>query len=159
MINQTNQRRERDEEIRLQNAEELMYGNQDNDNLLAFDAKARFKYLVYHESLDQTPDGQIYSLKATRRYSFFTPLQWDTLLRDKYFERHKKIYKVLHDPLQQAKMEGVTLKGYYEHKTGASVKDKLKNVKKATDFVKANETIQAEETEKVRRNRKEVVNG
>jgi hypothetical protein len=158
MINQQKQRGEREEELRLQNAEELMYGNQDGENLLAFDVKARFKYLVYHESLAKTEDGQIYSLSATRRYSFFTPLQWDTLLKEKYFARHKKVYKVLHDPLVQAKMEGVTLKGYYEHKTGASVKDKLKNVKSATDFAK-NESIQTEETEKVRRTRKEVANG
>jgi hypothetical protein len=158
MMNSLSQRSEKEEEIRLQNAEELMYGNQDGENLLPFDVRARFKYLVYHEALAKTEDGQVYSLKATRRYSFFTPLQWDTLMKERYFERHKKVYKILHDPIAQAKMEGVRLKGYYEHKTGASVKDKLKNVKSALDFAK-NEGVQTEETEKVKRGRKEVVNG
>ena len=163
MINNPQPRNEREEELRLQNAQELMYGNQDSDNLLAFDTRARFKYLVYHEALASTEDGQVYSLKATRRFSFFSPVQWETLLKERYFERHKKVYKILHDPIKQAKLEGTSIKGYYEHKTGASVREKLRNVKSATDFAKV-ETDggtpnESQETKEVKKSRKEVTNG
>ena len=86
-----------------------MYGNKDSDEIFPFDVRMRYKYLVYHEALGQTEDGQVFSKKSTRRYSFFSPTQWDTNLAPKgkksWFELQGKSYTILHDPIEQAKLE------------------------------------------------------
>lgn len=136
-----------EEELRLKNSEELMYGNKDSGEIFPFDVRMRFKYLVYHEALGQTEDGQVFSKKSTRRYSFFSPTQWETNYVPKgkksWFETHEKNYVILHDPLEQAKLEGVKIKGYHTDNTGLSLKDKLRKAKPANQVgvVKKEESI------------------
>ena len=137
---------EAEEELRLQNSEDLMYGNKDSGEIFPFDVRMRFKYLVYHEALGTTEDGQVFSKKSTRRYSFFSPTQWDTNYVPKnkksWFEIHEKNYVILHDPIQQAKLEGVKIKGYHIDNTGQSLKDKLRKAKPANQVgVKKEENI------------------
>lgn len=139
MIVQREARKASDEEIRLQNAKQVMYGNRDKEKDFPFDVAMRFKWVVYHESVGSTEDGQLFSKKATRRYSFFSPEQWDSVFMKKgeksWFERNKKQFKVLHDPIEQAKKENHTIKGYYASKTGKSLAEKLANVVDADSFV------------------------
>lgn len=124
-----------EEELRLQNSSELMYGNQDYDQVFPFDVRMRFKYLVYHESIGFTDDGQQYSKRSTRRFTFISPSDWDNKYMPKgkksFFEKQQKVYTILHDPIKQAELEGVKIKGYHIDKTGLSLKDKLKNAKPA----------------------------
>ena len=138
-----------EEELRLRNSEELMYGNRDSDEIFPFDVRMRFKYLVYHEALGTTEDGQVFSKKSTRRYSFFSPTQWDTSLAPKgqksWFELQGKSYTILHDPLEQARLEGHKIKGYHIDNTGQSLKDKLRKAKRASDVGVANKPVIIEE--------------
>ena len=142
-------RKASDEEIRLQNANQVMYGNKDTEKDFPFDTAMRFKWVVYHEAVGRTEDGQLFSKRATRRYSFFSPEQWDNVFMKKgeksWFERNKKQFKILHDPIEQAKKENHTIKGYYTSKTGKSLAEKLANVVDADSFV--NKVEQEVETE------------
>lgn len=124
-----------EEELRLQNSSELMYGNNDFNQIFPFDVRMRFKYLVYHESIGFTEDGQQYSKRSTRRFTFISPSDWDNKYmpkgRKSFFEKQQKVYTILHDPIKQAELEGVKIKGYHIDKTGLSLKEKLKNAKPA----------------------------
>jgi hypothetical protein len=128
-----------EEELRLKNSSQLMYGNQDHDKVFPFDPRMRFKYLVYHEALGRTEDGQIFPKKTTRRFSFFDPTQWDEKIarqgKKTWFEAQGKTFTILHDPLKQAKLEGVRIKGYHADKTGLSLSEKLARAKNASDIV------------------------
>ena len=138
---------EAEEELRLQNSVQLMYGNKDTDQVFPFDERMRFKYVVYHETLGLTDDGQVYSKVSTRQFTFITPKMWDTLYmppnKKSFFEKQGKSYTILHDPLQQAKLEGHKIKGYHIDKTGQSLKDKLRGAKTASQVgvVKKEELI------------------
>lgn len=124
-----------EEELRLQNSSELMYGNNDFNQIFPFDVRMRFKYLVYHESIGLTEDEQQYSKRSTRRFTFISPSDWDSKYMPKgkksFFEKQQKVYTILHDPIKQAESEGVKIKGYHIDKTGLSLKEKLKNAKPA----------------------------
>lgn len=130
------------EEARLAFAEEVMYGNKDANQLYPFDVRARFKWLIYHEEPTRTEDGQVISKLTSRRYSFFSPKQWDVLAEEKWFERNKRVYTILHDPIEQARIEGVELKGYYTPQASGSLQDKLRKAKTAKDFVKVEAKIE-----------------
>lgn len=152
------------EEKRLENAEEVMYGNKDTKQLFPFDIRMRYKYVVYHESLQVTEDGQVLPKLTTRRFSFFSPAQWTLLMKKSasgknWFEQQKKAYTILHDPIEQARMEGKTIQGYTEAKTGLSLADKLKNAKKANEVagLKEEDIIDASKKRAASR-RKEVKN-
>lgn len=124
-----------EEELRLQNSSDLMYGNQDYDEAFPFDVKLRFKYLVYHVSMGYTEDGQPFPKLSTRRFTFITPTNWDTRYVPKdgmsFFEKQGKTYTILHDPIKQAELEGVKIKGYHMDKTGMSLQEKLRKAKPA----------------------------
>lgn len=126
---------EEEEELRLKNSVQLMYGNKDADQVFPFDERMRFKYVVYHEALGRTEDGQIYSKVSTRQFTFITPKMWDSHYtpanKMSFFEKQGKSYTILHDPLEQARLEGVKIKGYHIDKTGQSLKDKLRGAKRA----------------------------
>lgn len=130
-----------EEELRLQNSSELMYGNEDYNQIFPFDVRMRFKYLVYHEAIGITEDGQEYSKVSTRRFSFINPSDWDNKYFPKgkksFFEKQQKRFIILHDPIKQANFEGVKIKGYHIDKTGLSLKDKLKNAKPASHIGRA----------------------
>lgn len=136
---------EEEEELRLQNSPNLIYGNKDTDRVFPFDERMRFKYVVYHEALGVTEDGQVFSKVSTRQFTFISPKMWDNWYMPKtgrsFFENQGKSYTILHDPLEQAKLEGVKIKGYHIDKTGQSLKDKLRNAKSATQVVKKEESI------------------
>ena len=140
MIVQREARKADDEEIRLQNATQVMYGNKDGDKDFPFDVNMRFKWVIYHEAVGQTEDGQLFSKKATRRYSFFSPEQWDSVFMIKgqksWFERNGKSFTILHDPLEQAKKENKKIEGYYTSKTGKSLAEKLAKAVDSNSFVK-----------------------
>lgn len=124
-----------EEELRLQNSAQLMYGNQDHDQVFPFDVRLRFKYLVYHESIGFTEDGQPFSKLSTRRFTFITPSNWDNKYMPKngmsFFEKQQKTFTILHDPLKQAELEGVKIKGYHADRTGLSFAEKLRGAKPA----------------------------
>jgi len=128
-----------EEDLRLKNSSELIYGNQDIDKVFPFDPKMRFKYLVYHETLGVTEDNQPFSKRSTRRFSFFSPTQWDEKIARKgkktWFESQGKSFTILHDPLKQAKLEGVKIKGYNVDRSGLSLSEKLARAKNASDIV------------------------
>ena len=128
-----------DEEIRLQNSSKIMYGNKDRNKDFPFDVRMRFHYVVYHEALGSTEDGQIFSKVSTRRYSFFTPETWDAKIAPRgqksWFELQGKNVTILHDPLEQASLEGVKIKGYYQAKTGLSLAEKLAQAVSSDSFV------------------------
>lgn len=139
MIVQREARKASDEEIRLQNASKVMYGNKDTEKDFPFDVNMRFKWVVYHEAVGQTEDGQLFSKKATRRYSFFSPEQWDSVFmvqgQKSWFERNGKAFKILHDPLEQARKENKKIEGYYTSKTGNSLAQKLAQAVDSDSFV------------------------
>jgi hypothetical protein len=139
MIVQREQRSPVDEEIRLQNASKVMYGNKDKNKDFPFDVRMRFHYVIYHEALGRTEDGQVFSKVSTRRYSFFTPETWDTKMfprgQKSWFELQGKNFVILHDPIEQAKKEGVKIKGYYQTKTGLTLAEKLAQAVSAESFV------------------------
>jgi hypothetical protein len=149
MIVQREPRKASDEEIRLQNASKVMYGNKDTDKDFPFDVRMRFKWVIYHEAIGRTEDGQTFSKKATRRYSFFSPEQWDSVFlksgEKTWFERNGKVFKILHDPIEQAKKEGRTIEGYYSAKTGKSLAEKLASAVDADDFVEVAQATDATE--------------
>lgn len=129
------------EELRLAFAEEVMYGNKDTNQLYPFDVRARFKWLIYHEEPMRVEDGQVISKLTSRRYSFFSPKQWDVLMNEKWFERNNRVYTILHDPIEQAKIEKTELKGYYTPQATGSLQDKLRKAKSATAFAKVEEQV------------------
>lgn len=149
----------REEDIRTQYADSLMYGNKDTKKEFAFDSKARFSYVVKSEKLGKTEDGQIYSKKTTQRLSFFTPDVWENLVneprdssRKNYFERKKLRYTILHDPFLQAKIEGKDLKVGNAKKTGLSLEERLAKAKSAEEFgekveIAKTDLIEADEIE------------
>lgn len=140
-----------EEELRLQNSSELMYGNLDHNQIFPFDVRMRFKYLVYHESIGYTEDGQQFSKKSTRRFTFISPSDWDNKYmpkgRKSFFEKQQKVYTILHDPIKQAELEGVKIKGYHIDKTGLSLKDKLRNAKPAAYLAKKEDNITTSSSE------------
>jgi len=139
MIVQREARKQADEEIRLQNAEKVMYGNKDSAKDFPFDVNMRFKWVVYHEAIGSTEDGQLFSKKATRRYSFFSPEQWDSVFmkqgQKSWFELQGKTVTILHDPIEQAKKENKKIEGYYTSKTGVSLSQKLAQAVDSNSFV------------------------
>jgi hypothetical protein len=139
MIVNREQRSPVDEEIRLQNASKVMYGNKDKNKDFPFDVRMRFHYVIYHEALGRTEDGQVFSKVSTRRYSFFTPETWGTKMfprgQKSWFELQGKNFVILHDPIEQAKKEGVKIKGYYQTKTGLTLAEKLAQAVSAESFV------------------------
>ena len=148
-------RKEADEEIRLANSAKLMYGNSDTEKLFPFDVRARFRYVIYHEVIGRTEDGQPFSKVSTRRYSFFHPNKWDEMMRSNWFGRNKRVFKVLHDPIKQAELENVSIEGYYTAKTGLSLSQKLASVVSAEEV--ANDTT-VEKPKRARKTAKEVSN-
>lgn len=138
---------EAEEELRLQNSVQLMYGNKDTDQVFPFDERMRYKYVVYHETLGRTDDGQVYSKISTRQFTFITPKMWDTLYmppnKKSFFEKQGKSYTILHDPILQASSEGIKIKGYHIDKTGQSLKDKLRGAKPASQFSAKKEVVNA----------------
>lgn len=168
----------KEEELRLQNSSELMYGNNDHDRIFPFDVRMRFKYLVYHESIGFTEDGQPFSKKSTRRFTFIDPTTWDNKYLPKngksFFEKQQKTYTILHDPLKQAELENHKIKGYHADKTGLSLAEKLRGAKPAefvartvspkvdentVTFETEQESTDTEVVKKAGRPRKEVTNG
>lgn len=151
-------RDQKEEEMRLKNSADLMYGNKDTDKVFPFDKAMRFHWVVFHEVLGVTEDGQTYSKVSTRRYSFFSPAQWDEVFMPKgqksWFELNKKSVTILHNPLEQAKFEGVSIKGYHADKTGMSLHEKLQLAKAANEVAA---TEQAEAPKKAGRPKKEEV--
>lgn len=139
MIAQREQRSQVDEEIRLQNAKQLMYGNKDVNKDFPFDVRMKDNWVVYHEALGRTEDGQIFSKRATRRYSFISPEQWDTVYmpqgKKDWFSLQGKQVTILHDPLEMARKEGREIKGYYQAKTGMSLAEKLAQAVTADEVV------------------------
>lgn len=156
MIVQRQARKQEDEEIRLQNASQVMYGNKDTNKDFPFDVNMRFKWVIYHEAVGQTEDGQLFSKASTRRYSFFSPEQWDSKFMIKgeksWFERNGKSFTILHDPLEQAKKENKKIEGYYASKTGSTLAQKLANVVDSNSFVEGVDlTAEPESTKIVKR--------
>ena len=145
MVVQREKRSAVDEEIRLQNAKKLMYGNKDKNKDFPFDVRMRFHYVVYHEALGRTEDGQVFSKVSTRRYSFFSPDNWDNKIvprgKKSWFELQGKNFVILHDPIEQAKLEGTTIKGYYQAKTGLSLSEKLAQAVSSDSFVTADHPV------------------
>lgn len=130
------------EEIRLQTATDLMYGNRDKAETFPFDVKNRFEYLIYSEKIRIAEDGvTTYSSATSRRYQFYTPQAFNELIAPKtggrrnYFERKGLKWTILHDPYIQAEKEGVTLKGEVAKKTGMTLAEKLAKAKKADEVV------------------------
>lgn len=116
------------EEIRLQNSTDLMYGNKDKNQVFAFDVRSKYKWVIYHEALGTTEDGQVYSKVTSRFYSFYSPQTWETLFpknEPSFFQRQKKDYTVLHDPFVQAEQDGITLKGVNGVNSRMTLKEKL----------------------------------
>lgn len=168
----------KEEELRLQNSSELMYGNNDHDQIFPFDVRMRFKYVVYHEAIGYTDDGQPYSKRSTRRFTFIDPTVWDTRYVPKdgmsFFEKQEKTYVILHDPIKQAELENHKIKGYHADKTGLSLQEKLRGAKPAAfvarksapavdegsvTFEVEQESTETEVVKKAGRPRKEVTNG
>jgi len=143
MIKNREQRSPVDEEIRLQNSKELMYGNMDTEKDFPFDVSARFKWVIYHESVGYTEDGQAFSKKATRRYSFFTPQQWEETYNKQgqksWFELQNKQVTILHDPIKQAEIEGKDIFDNIQSRTGMSLAEKLRRAKTADQLGKKEE--------------------
>jgi hypothetical protein len=134
------------EELRLQNATDLMYGNRDRNRIFPFETSARFQYLIYSEKLRVAEDGvTTYSSESSKRYQFFTPEAYDDLIvgqgRRNYFERKGLKYTILHDPFLQAEKEGLILKNKNAKVTGMSLAEKLSKVKDADDFTKPKNII------------------
>jgi hypothetical protein len=130
------------EEIRLQNANDLMYGNKDMSKTFPFDVKSRFKYLIYAEKIRVAEDGvTTYSSASSKRYQFFTPEAFNKLIigedssRKNYYERKGLKWTILHDPFLQAQKEGITLKGAIAKKTGLTLAEKLAKAKSADEVV------------------------
>jgi hypothetical protein len=130
------------DEIRLQTAEDLIYGNLDKDKIFPFDPRNRFEYLVYYEKLAKSDDGDtVFSKKTTRRFQFFTPEVWEGLIRDSagkrrnFFERKGLSYTILHDPKIQAKKEGVLLGGTDDKIVGTKLAERLSKAKSAEEYV------------------------
>jgi hypothetical protein len=128
------------EELRLQNATDLMYGNRDRNRIFPFETSARFQYLIYSEKLRVAEDGvTTYSSESSKRYQFFSPEAYDDLIvgqgRRNYFERKGLKYTILHDPFLQAEKEGIVLKNKNAKVTGMTLAEKLAKVKDANDFV------------------------
>jgi hypothetical protein len=128
------------EEIRLQNANDLMYGNKDMGKTFPFDVKSRFKYLIFAEKIRVAEDGvTTYSSASSKRYQFFTPEAYKKLIvgedssRKNYYERKGLKWTILHDPFLQAQKEGVTLKGAIAKKTGLTLAEKLAKAKSADE--------------------------
>jgi hypothetical protein len=129
------------DEIRLQTAEELIYGNLDKDKVFPFDPRNRFEYLVYFEKLAKSEDGDtVFSKKTTRRFNFFTPEVWENLIKDtagkrrNYFERKGLTYTILHDPKVQAKKEGVMLSSSDDKIVGTKLSERLAKAKVADEY-------------------------
>jgi hypothetical protein len=138
------------EELRLQNAIDLMYGNRDKNRTFPFETSARFQYLIYSEKLRVAEDGvTTYSSESSKRYQFFTPEAYDDLIvgqgRRNYFERKGLKYTILHDPFVQAQKEGIVLKNKNAKVTGMSLAEKLSKVKDADDFVQKPSKVVIEE--------------
>lgn len=130
------------EEIRLQTATDLMYGNRDKAETFPFDVKNRFEYLIYSEKLRIAEDGVTpYVSASSRRYQFFSPQAFNELISPKdsnrrnYFERKGLKWTVLHDPYIQAEKEGVVLKGEPAKITGMTLAEKLAKAKRADEVV------------------------
>jgi hypothetical protein len=134
------------EEIRLQTAQEVMYGNLDKEEKFPFDPKMRFHYVIYSEKLQRTEDGQVFSAKTSQRYTMVEPRVYQELFegntgnRRNYFERKGLKATILHDPYIQAELEGVKIFSKATEFTGKTLADKLAKAKKSTDFVKKEET-------------------
>lgn len=131
----------REEDVRTQYADSLMYGNKDKNKEFAFDSRVRFEYVVKSEKMGTTEDGQLYSKKTSQRISFFTPEVWENLIneprdssRKNYFERKKLRYTILHDPYLQATIEGKELNSGAAKKTGLTLQERLAKAKSAEDF-------------------------
>jgi hypothetical protein len=130
------------EEIRLQTAQEVMYGNLDKEEKFPFDPKMRFHYVIYSEKLQRTEDGQVFSAKTSQRYTMVEPRVYQELFegntgnRRNYFERKGLKATILHDPYIQAELEGVKIFSKATEFTGKTLADKLAKAKKSTDFVK-----------------------
>jgi len=149
----------REEDIRTQYADSLMYGNKDTNKEFAFDSRVRFSYVVKSEKLGKTEDGQVYSKKTSQRISFFTPEVWENLVteprdssRKNYFERKQLRYTILHDPYLQARIEGKELNSKAAKKTGLSLEERLAKAKSAQDFgekveIAKSDLIEADEIE------------
>jgi hypothetical protein len=130
------------EEIRLQTAQEVMYGNLDKEEKFPFDPKMRFHYVIFSEKLQRTEDGQVYSAKTSQRYTMVEPRVYQELFegntgnRRNYFERKGLKATILHDPYIQAELEGVKIFSKATEFTGKTLAEKLAKAKKSTDFVK-----------------------
>jgi hypothetical protein len=130
------------EEIRLQTAQEVMYGNLDKEEKFPFDPKMRFHYVIFSEKLQRTEDGQVYSAKTSQRYTMVEPRVYQELFegntgnRRNYFERKGLKATILHDPYIQAELEGVKIFSKATEYTGKTLAEKLSKAKKSTDFVK-----------------------
>jgi hypothetical protein len=134
------------EELRLQNATDLMYGNRDKNRLFPFETSARFQYLIYSEKIRVAEDGvTTYSSESSKRYQFFSPEAYDDLIvgqgRRNYFERKGLKYTILHDPFVQAEQEGIVLKGKITKTTGMTLAEKLAKAKTADEFTKPQNII------------------
>jgi hypothetical protein len=58
-----------------------------------------------------------------------------------WFELQGKNFVILHDPIEQAKKEGVKIKGYYQTKTGLTLAEKLAQAVSAESFVTADHPV------------------
>jgi len=117
---------EQSEVTRLINAKELMYGNRDKDKTIPIDVETRLThYTLYTERQIMSDEaGHMISVKSTRRFSQPSISAKENVLTDRYYKRYGLVVTILHDPLEQAKMEGVEV-----------VESKLKTTTKLRELV------------------------
>lgn len=125
------------EQIRLQTAEEVMYGNQDTEKVFPIDTKVRLThYAIFVEAKAYYPElGEMVSLKTTRRFLQPAIEQWENTFREgKYFERFNGlVVTILHDPIKQQEIEGVDQSRTKKASTSA-LRKLVGSAKSADDF-------------------------
>jgi len=128
---------EQSEVIRLTNAEELMYGNRDIEKKIPIDVRTRLThYTIYTErKMHSDEAGQMITIKTSRRFIQPSISSWENVLTESYFKRYKLQVTVLHDPLEQARIEGVVIETG-KAKTTTKLRELVGKAKTADEFKK-----------------------
>lgn len=125
------------EQLRLANAKEVMYGNQDTQKIFPIDVNVRTThYAIFVEKQKYSEEaGHMISLKTTRRFIQPDIEQWENTFRSgDYFKRYKGlVVTILHDPIKQQEMEGAEPKRSKKAST-SELRKLVGAAKSASDF-------------------------
>jgi len=128
---------EKAELIRLANAQEVMYGNKDKGKVFPIDSSKRLThYTIYVERRKYNDEiGEIISLKTTRRYIQPSIKTYEEMYNNgKFWERYKGlVVTILHDPLEQANLEGVSVQSG-KIKDNSKLRELIGKAKTADEF-------------------------